>query len=186
MAIKRVIVIIIIFISFVLVRTAMGQEIAGESAHLDNIIYENNQDQNANVYNYALVKTTIKNILEEKYGSPLSEEAETFTNVCQKYELNCFLLPSIAGLESTFGKNLIPETYNPFGWGGGTIYFNSWSDGIDAVGAGLRNNYINKGATTLEKIGAIYSESSTWTPRIAYFINIFETKYKENQLYLNL
>ena len=181
-----IIVLITIFIfSIVFVRPAIGQESAGDSARLDSIIINRSTNSDKKTYNFAVVKLTIKSILEQKYNSALADQSEAFTTACKKYELNCFLLPAIAGLESTFGKFLMPGSYNPFGWGGGNIYFNSWEEGINTVGRGLYEKYIKKLNTdTLEKIGSIYSESPTWTPRVASFINIFEKEYEKNLLYL--
>ncbi len=181
---KFIVSITIFILSLVLVQPAIGQEAAGQSAMLDNIIVHADSKFNDNKYNYIVVKQTIKSVLEKKYNSPMADEAEAFTKACQDYNLNCFLLPSIAGLESTFGKFLIPQSYNPFGWGGGLIYFENWSTAIDTVGHALRDNYIEKwNCDSLEKIGTIYSESETWAQRVAYFDGVFEKEYEKNLLY---
>lgn len=116
-------------------------------------------------------KMAIQRMLN-KYDSPLAKSTDAYIDACKKYQLDCYLLPSIAGLESTFGKHVWPNSYNPVGWGGGLIMFNSWEDGIDTVGRGLRENYVNRGAITLYQIGHIYSESPTWAVRV----NIFMTE----------
>lgn len=175
---------LIIFVYLNQVRTAIGQESAGSSAQLNNIIIDESKNNELKNYNYIVVKLTIKSVLKDKYSSVLTDEAEAFTDTCFKYNLNCFLLPSIAGLESTFGKFVIPESHNPFGWGGGRIIFDDWSDAIITVGKSLRENYLDKwGAQNLAEIGQIYAESKTWTPRVAYFINMFEREYEKNLLY---
>jgi hypothetical protein len=127
-------------------------------------------------------KLAIEAVLE-RYDSPMVEATDSFLATCKKYSLNCYLLPSIAGLESTFGRFIYPNSYNPFGWGRGYIMFNEWSESIDAVGAGLRNNYINAGAQSVEEIGSIYSESDTWAIRIRWFMNEFEKEEKKLSLY---
>lgn len=182
---KKIITFLLISLVYLgLTHTAIGQESAGSSAQLDNIIVDNSQNKKSENYNYIVVKLTIKSILKDKYNSPLAEDAETFTETCFKYNLNCFLLPSIAGLESTFGKFVIQESHNPFGWGGGRIFFESWSDAIATVGKSLRENYLDKwGAKNLAEIGQIYAESKTWTPRVAYFMSMFEEEYEKNLLY---
>ena len=60
--------------------------------------------------------------------------------------------------------------------------FDSWAEGIDTVGAGLRKGYLNKGALTVEDIGPIYSESPTWAIRVNYFINQFEREEEKMSL----
>jgi len=131
---------------------------------------------------YLIKKSVIKNVLE-KYNSPLSGDIDAFITTCYSYNLDCYLLPSIAGVESTFGKFIYPGSFNPFGWGGGMIQFDSYSQGIETVGKGLRENYINKGAETIEQIGRIYCEGNTWAGKVRYFMNQFMIE-EENQLIL--
>jgi len=110
----------------------------------------------------------------ERYHSPMIGEEKNFIKTCIKYNLDCYLLPSIAGLESNFGKFIWPNSYNPFGWNRGYMIFKSWSESIDTVGKGLRENYINKwNLLTVDEIGSIYSESPTWAIRVNWFINQF-------------
>lgn len=133
-------------------------------------------------FSYKIKEIAIKNILE-RYNSPLKGEEANFILTCRKYNLDCYLLPSIAGLESTFGRFIWPNSYNPFGWGGGYIIFESWKEAIDIVGAGLRKNYIDKwGLNTVEEIAPVYSESPTWAKRVNWFINEF--KKEEEKLLL--
>lgn len=149
------------------VSTVYGAEnIAGSSAYLSDV-------NNLSVHEYNLKKNAITKVLN-KYESPLIQNVDAFVETCLKYDLNCYLLPSISGLESTFGRYVSPDSYNPFGWGGGYIDFESWNKAIDTVGLGLKNNYIAKGAVTVDQIGNIYAASSTWASRINNFIAEFE------------
>lgn len=160
-----------------MVKPALASHVAGESALISHV-----SNTNINEYlKYYRAKKAIKKLLE-KYDSPLLEVTDNFIYTCQKYQIDCYLLPAITGLESSFGKYIYPNSYNPFGWGGGYIMFKNWGEGIDTVGKGLRFNYINKGALTLPSIGRIYSESPTWAIRIQHFINELQ-KDEENQLY---
>lgn len=129
-------------------------------------------------------KMAIKKVMEQ-YNSPMIPSLDAFMVTCEKYSLNCYLLPSIAVLESTFGRFIYPNSYNPFGWGGGYILFENWDEGINTVGKGLRTNYVNKGAETIEQIGKIYSESPTWAVRVNLIQSQFEKVEQEMQLYLN-
>jgi hypothetical protein len=129
------------------------------------------------------IQVIIENVLN-KYDSPMAKESKSFVNACIKYQIDCYLLPSIAGLESTFGKFILPGSYNPFGWARGHMMFESWADGIDTVAKGLRKGYLNKGALTVEEIGPIYSESPTWAVRVNYFIRQFK-KEEEKMLLLS-
>ena len=104
----------------------------------------------------------------------MSDESESFVKACIKYQINCYLLPSIAGLESTFGKFIYPNSFNPFGWGRGYMMFDNWAQAIETVAKGIYNDYVKKGAQTVEEIGLIYSESPTWAVRVNFFINQFE------------
>lgn len=128
-------------------------------------------------------KIAIKRVLE-RYGSPLAATVDGFMEAANKYDLDPYLLPSIAGVESGFGRAYITSTYNVFGWGRGTIPFNSFEDGYLTVGKGLRENYINRGATSVEAIGAIYCEGNTWSGKVNYFMAQF--KAEEANVSLNL
>ena len=154
---------------------------AGSSARL----VKNGKIAAASSVDYNLKKKVITEVLS-KYNAPLVSEVDSFIETCTKYEIDCYLLPSIAGVESTFGKFTLQGSHNPFGWGGGLIMFDSWSDGIDAVGKGLRANYIDKwGASTIEEIGPIYAASPTWAQKVHYFHNEFERVEEEKRLYFS-
>lgn len=149
---------------------------SGSSAQLVNKNIVNNED-----LNYKIKEIVISRILD-RYHSPLVGEEKNFISSCRKYQLDCYLLPSIAGLESTFARFIWPNSYNPFGWGGGYIMFDSWRDGIDTVAKGLRENYLNKGALTIDQIGPIYSESPTWATRVKWFKLQFEKEEEKINL----
>jgi len=132
---------------------------------------------------FAKKKLVMSRVLN-RYDSPLLRSVDSFLSTCVLYELDCYLLPSIAGLESTFGKQVLYGSNNPFGWGNGLILFESWDQAIDTVGKGLKENYINKGAESVEQIGSIYATSKTWSSRITYFMNVFEKEEEKIDLIL--
>ena len=129
-------------------------------------------------------KKLVMNRVLKQYESPMIESVDSFLTTCISYELNCYLLPSIAGLESTFGKYVLTGSNNPFGWGNGLIRFESWDQAINTVGKGLKENYINKGAESVEQIGPIYATSKTWANRVTHFINVFEKEEEKIDLIL--
>ena len=169
---------IVLFLS--LANKAYAASVAGESASLAFNAKANKAEIEA-IRDFKR-KLAIEAVLE-RYDSPMTVEIDSFLSTCKKYSLNCYLLPSIAGLESTFGRFIYPGSYNPFGWGRGYLMFKNWSESIDTVGAGLRNNYIDTGAVSVEEIGSIYSESNTWATRIRWFIRQFENEEKKLSLY---
>lgn len=162
----------LIFIFFFLfsVKLVHASTIAENSAQIFNSI--NNKDHQL-VPSSFYKKLAIKKILE-KYNSPLIVSIDQFINTCNSYSLDCYLLPAIAGLESFFGRFVYPNSYNPFGWGGGYIMFNNWNESIEIVGKIIKINYINRGLDSVDKIGILYSESPTWSTRIKWFIKQFE------------
>ncbi len=112
----------------------------------------------------------------KKYNSPLEENSETFIKVADKYNMDYRLLPAISCLESSCGKKLIPESYNPFGWGvygGNYIAFADYNESIETVGEGLHKGYISKGANTVEKIAPIYNPPNPikWGHSVRFFMN---------------
>jgi len=154
---------------------------AGRSASIsyNKITNSSTEDFNRDIF---YKKYSIKKILE-KYESPLVENVDDFIKTCVNYQIDCYLLPSISGVESTFGRHINPNSYNPFGWDRGYAIFKNFADGIEKVGYHLKNNYINDGLSTIEKIGSRYSESQAWASRVYFFINEFQNEEKKLRLY---
>lgn len=116
-----------------------------------------------------------------QFDSPLQYHAQDFIDAARQYGLDWKLLPSIAGVESTFGKH-IPGGYNAWGWGVyGTqaIYFTSWREGIFTIAQGLRENYLNKGLNDPYSINAVYAASPFWGGRVTYFMQDMENFAKD-------
>ena len=86
-------------------------------------------------------------------NAPLSEYAEKFVEVANKYNLDYRLLPAIATVESNGGKNNF-RSYNAWGWG--NKGFSSFEEGIETVGRGLKTGYKDKGRDTVEEIAPVY------------------------------
>lgn len=112
----------------------------------------------------------------DKYNSPLKPYSEDFVETAEKYNMDYKLLPAIACMESSCGKNLIQESYNPFGWGiygNQAIYFRDYSEAIETVGKGISENYIARGYDTPEEIAPIYTPPNhvNWLSGVRYFIN---------------
>lgn len=169
----------LIFLAFFIFTGAVSAaNIAGQSA-----VVSYNLTQVPRQAIYFRKKLAIKKVLE-KYHSPIQGSIDDFMASCTTYELDCYLLPSITGLESSFGRFTYPNSNNGFGWGGGYIMFSSWSEAISTVAKSLRQNYIDKGADTVDKIGPIYAESLTWSQRVNSFMNEFRQEEQNLNLYL--
>lgn len=164
--VKKLAVMLLLIALLALPKTVSAESVAGQSASLHSPA---SSDQRIDAY----VEKNIKRAVIREYlasrNSPLESEVDAFIDACTTYDIDCYLLPSIAGLESSFGKHLYPDSHNPFGWGGGYIMFETWSDGFHAVAKGLKNNYMARGAETIEEIGPIYAASPTWAIRVRSF-----------------
>lgn len=119
-----------------------------------------------------------------KQKSPLVDNARTFVDVAEKYDIDYRLLPAIACMESSCGKRLLPESYNPFGWGiygKNAIYFKSYDEAIETVAKGIKEKYVGKGLNTPEKIAPVYTppNSVNWKNGVNFFIGKIEGP-KEN------
>lgn len=104
----------------------------------------------------------VKNFFQG-YRSPLSELGGLFVEVADKYGLDWRLLPAIAMQESLGGKKVIKNSYNPFGYGiyGNLIIrFSSWDEAVEKVGKALKQDYLNQGLNTPDKIMAKYTPPS--------------------------
>jgi len=124
------------------------------------------------------IRVTALESIFTKYNSPLFPYAKAYVEFADKYGVDWKLLPSIAGLESSFGKHLLPGSYNGYGWGGGTIYFKSWENGIETINKALKENYMIKWkALDVWSIGPIYAKSPTWAVRVNKFMQEINAEY---------
>jgi len=118
----------------------------------------------------------------ESYHSPLSPYADYILEVSEKYGLDWRLLTAIAGNESLFGRVIPYNSYNAWGWGihsRGTLRFSSWEEGIEKVAKGLKENYIDKGLTTIDLIMTKYAPVSVqngypWADNVRFFMERLE------------
>lgn len=170
----------ILLITFLLVLPAhvKADKVAGGSALLSY------NYSSSTLFDVKLKKMVIKRVLE-RYKSPLAGAVDEFVQTCTTYDLDCYLIPSIAGIESQFGNIMVPDTNNPFGWGKGYIYFDSWQSAIHTVGYSLRHYYFDKGAVSLDDVGIIYAQTTTWAPKVRYFMNVFKAEEEKMQLFLS-
>jgi hypothetical protein len=86
-------------------------------------------------------------------GSPLVGYGRAFVSAGRTYGVDPFLVVSIAGKESSWGKNCFLP-YNAWGWGDSS--FKNWEDAIFNYTRMLNEEYISKGRTTPAVIGPIY------------------------------
>ena len=114
-------------------------------------------------------------------GSPLASNAAEMVMTADKYQFDWRLLPAIAGKESSFGKK-IPwnkegqkPSYNAWGWGiygDQVLSFSSWEEGIEKVGAGLRDGYFNRNLITIEEVMRYYTPKSngSWARDVSFIM----------------
>ncbi len=117
-----------------------------------------------------------------RYNSPLANEAETFVETADEYNLDWRFMPAIAGMESIFARRVLYNSYNPFGWGGGYIIFESWEESIQTVGKSLGERSAENDRYGPEAWAAIYCppNSQNWTIGVRYFIGEIEKEYLAN------
>jgi len=103
-----------------------------------------------------------------KYDLPLSGYGMAMVQAADKWGIDWRLLPALAKLETTGGKNLCKNpkaTFNPFGYGSCTIGFSSFEHSFDVVAKTLSGNgpktsslYKDK---SIEKILEVYNPPAT-------------------------
>ncbi len=166
--IKNFVIVLITIALISLTAPAAQAKEAGASAQLDRTNVQS-VDMDSQIKKQAIITVL------EKHNSPLADEAEAFMITARALELDPYLLPAIAGVESSFGQRYIKSTHNVFGYGVGRIPFDNFADGIAKVGYALRFKYINRGASNLAQIGHRYAGgSTTWAPKVQNYINAFE------------
>jgi len=102
-------------------------------------------------------------------GAPLGEYADVFVEVADKYELDWRLLPAIATIESGGGK----FNFKPFNaWGWGQVSFGSFEEGIETVGRGLKEGYLDRGLVEVEDIAVVYCPPNSvhWASSVRQFM----------------
>ncbi len=110
----------------------------------------------------------------ESYNSPLEPYAENLVQAADAHGLDYRLLTAIAQQESNLCKKIPPLSFNCWGWGihsEGSLGFTSFEEGIETVSQGIKENYIDKGYTTVEEIMSKYTPLSngSW----AFGVNTF-------------
>ena len=117
--------------------------------------------------------------------SPLASKAAEMVATADRYQFDWRLLPAIAGKESSFGKKIPWDkeaqkpSYNAWGWGiygDQVLSFSSWEEGIEKVGAGLRDGYLNKNLVTIEDIMRYFTPRSdgSWARDVSFIMEQIE------------
>jgi hypothetical protein len=127
----------------------------------------------------------------KSHNSPMADDAAVFVREADRNNLDWKLVVAIAGAESTFGKHIPTGSYNGWGWGIPTgahsgIGFKDWEHGIMTVSEGLKKNYVDRGAVTIEQMGRIYAASPRWAGNVRYFIGKIETFVPTGPEYLEV
>lgn len=115
----------------------------------------------------------------ESYNSPLTPYASFIVQTADKYSLDFRLITGIAQQESNLCKIIPPDSYNCWGWGihsKGSLGFSSFEEGIATVSQGIREEYLNKGYSTIEEIMSKYTPSSngSWANGVNQFMSEME------------
>lgn len=121
----------------------------------------------------------LKSYLESK-DSPLAGAAGHLVGEADRLGLDWKLVTAIAGNESYFGRLIPQNSYNAWGWAIFTgmrdgRHFNGWEDGVTVVSEGLKQNYVNRGLDTVEKIGPVYAADRSWAWKVNHFMEEIET-----------
>lgn len=113
------------------------------------------------------------------YNSPLEPYADFVVETSDKYGLDFRLIPAISMAESGAGKNIPANSHNAWGYG---IYgdqvlgFSGWKEGIEKVAKGLKEDYIDYGLDTPDKIMPKYAPPSVakggpWAKTVTQFMS---------------
>ena len=106
----------LIFAAILTSHDVYAQEVRSDSAKLDPVISVQKD------YSLDTRTVAVRNVFK-RYNSPLVDQAAFYVKYADEFGVDWKLLPAISGLESTFGRFLMPGSYNAYGWGGGRIYF---------------------------------------------------------------
>ena len=105
--------------------------------------------------------------------------ADFIIQTADKYGLDYRLITAIAQKESGLGRAMPKDCNNAWGWGihsEGTLCFDTWEEGIEAVSKGLKEYYIDEGYDTVPKIMKKYAHpsSTTWAEGVENYMSQLE------------
>lgn len=114
----------------------------------------------------------------ERHTSPLKPYdyfGRFIVETSDRYEVDYRLIPAIMMQESNLCERIPPGSHNCLGFGiheRGTLTFDSYEESIDRATRELKQNYIDLGLTTPEKIMTKYTPSSngSWANAVNQFI----------------
>lgn len=138
---------------------------AGSSGVLEFTVFNQKPEQDID---YRLVRLAF--FFHQK-DSPLTPFSWEFIKAADFWGVDWRLLPAIAGVESNFGKRIIPGSFNAYGWAGGQWRFTSWPDSIWEVTKKLRLLYYDRGLIRPTDIGRVYAPANpSWGKAVEQII----------------
>ena len=159
-------ILIVVFILLIVLALGVTETVSAKYCVAENSATLKNE---SSTYKYDYRVLSLRDFLES-HNSPLASYSGTFIKEADHYGLDWRLVPAITGVESTFGKNIPTKSYNAYGWANGKFRFSSWEESIFVVNKALRERYINRGATSIAKIGRIYATNPTWAWKVSFFM----------------
>ncbi len=110
-----------------------------------------------------------------KYRSPFTGLGPHIVQTADKYQLPYNLIPAIAQCESNVGKTIPHDSFNAWGYGvygGSVLHFNNWTEAVERVSRGLREDYFKYNLDTPEKIMKKYTPQSngSWARCVNQFL----------------
>ncbi len=161
--------IIIFALTFLILFFANKPEISADISVVSSSAYP--KYSKADIYSKDPRVIRLKSYLES-HKSPLADYSYVFVANADKYDLDWRLVPSITGVESTFGKRIPKGSFNAYGWANGDYHFSSWEDSIEHVSKSLREKYYNQGIKNINQMSRRYAPpSSTWSWKVKFFMN---------------
>jgi hypothetical protein len=111
----------------------------------------------------------------QTYSSPLVPYASLIVETSEKYSMDFRLITAIAQQESNLCKIIPPNSYNCWGWGihsKGSLGFDSYEEAIETVSKGIKEEYLDKGYSTIEDIMSKYTPQSngSWAAGVGSFM----------------
>lgn len=116
----------------------------------------------------------------EKYQSPLAPHSQALLEAADKYKVDPWLIVAIAQCESNLCKRSPPGSFNCWGFENGATKFLSWEQALDQVAKTLKENYLDFGLDTPEKMMPKYAPPSVekggpWAKCVNQFMKELET-----------
>ena len=116
------------------------------------------------------IKPAIPAAMAAQGSAGQNDQPSLAVRIADTYDYDWKLLPSIAGVESQFGKIVPFGSYNPYGWYNGNFSFTNWNHATEYVAKEMKTKWGYMGRINHWKIASSYAASPFWAGHVEIYM----------------